>query len=76
MRKLLVRSLGLGPEALACYAFPAVTDAGRFEEEFRDALDRAAPEIDDAPALVAEAVEAYRLSNAVSAAVLAAAAAA
>jgi heme oxygenase len=76
LRKVLVRSLQLGPEALAFYAFPAVTDAARFEEEFRDALDRAAPEVDDVPALVAEAVEAFRLNLAVSAAVLAAAPAA
>lgn len=72
MRKLLARSLGLGPEALAFYAFPAVTDAERFAAELRDALDRAAPEIDDAPALIAEAAEAFRLNIAVSEAVLAA----
>jgi heme oxygenase len=70
MRKLLARSLGLGSEALAFYAFPAVTDVARFEDEFWDALDRAAPEIDDAPALIGEAAEALRLSIAVSEAVL------
>jgi heme oxygenase len=76
MRKVLARSLGLGPEALSFYAFPAVTDPERFEEGIRDALDRAAPEIDDVPGLIAEAAQAVRLDIALAEAVLRAAEAA
>lgn len=65
LRKVLARSLGLGPEALTFYDFPEIADLDDFKQSFRRALDRAGLN----EALVSEAEMAFRLNIALSEAV-------
>lgn len=72
LRRLLARSLGLGPGSLRFYDFPAIADPEAFKAGCRAGLDRAALEIDDMDAVVEEAAVAFELNIAVSKAVQAA----
>ena len=72
LKRLLARTLGLGPEATSFYDFPAIADIDAFKQAFRAALDRAGGEIADPAAVLDEAAEAFRLNIAVSEAVQAA----
>jgi heme oxygenase len=72
LRRLLGRSLGLGPGCLAFYDFPDIPDPEGFKAGYRAALDRAALEIVDVDGVVEEAAAAFRLNIEVSEAVLAA----
>lgn len=69
LRRILARSLGLGAPSLSFYDFPAIADAAAFTAGYRDALDRAALEIEDCAGVVAEAALAFELNIAVSRAV-------
>jgi heme oxygenase (biliverdin-producing, ferredoxin) len=69
LRRLLARSLGLGPESLAFYDFPQIADVEAFKAGYRAALDRAAGEITDIDGVVEEAALAFQLNIAVSNAV-------
>ena len=69
LKRLLARSLGLGPEALTFYAFPAIADVAATKRRFRAALDLAAADAANQGALLAEATVAFRLNIAVSEAV-------
>jgi heme oxygenase len=73
LKRLLARLLGLGPEALSLYEFPLIPDPRAFTAEYRTRLDLAGQEIDDAEAVVEEAVTAFRVNIALSEAVQAAA---
>jgi heme oxygenase (biliverdin-producing, ferredoxin) len=59
MKRSLVRSLGLGPDRLAFYEFPAIPDLPAFKLKFRAALDSAAGEIPDTEIVLAEAALAF-----------------
>ena len=74
MRRLIERSLALGPDATAFYDFPDIPDLKAYKAAFRAALDDAAHEIAERGPVVEEAATAFRLNIAVSLAVEAAAA--
>ena len=61
IRRLLVRSLGLGASGLAFYDYPGIDDVDEFKSAYRRAVDRAG-EFVDAGAVVAEAKAAFRLN--------------
>ena len=69
LRRILARSLELGPEALSFYDFPEIDDLESFKAAYRDAIDNA----DVPPAMrdviVHEACEAFRHNIAISEAV-------
>jgi heme oxygenase len=69
LKRLLARSLGLCPQELAFYDFPAIGDLESFKLAYRGTLDRAGTEIADRAAVVDEAVRAFRLNILVSTAV-------
>jgi heme oxygenase len=62
LKRLLGRSLGLGPEALSFYEFPAIVDAARFKLDFRAAVDGAAASLVDSCAVIDEAAVAFQLN--------------
>jgi heme oxygenase len=68
---LLARSLGLGPEALAFYAYPAA-DLPELRRAYRAALDATGAFV-DVEVVAAEALAAFRLNIALSEAVRSAA---
>jgi heme oxygenase (biliverdin-producing, ferredoxin) len=72
LKKLLARSLALGPDALTFYEFPAIADLAAFKADYRAAIDRAGDEIDDFDAIVEEGALAFRLNIALSVALQAA----
>jgi heme oxygenase len=72
LKRLLARLLGLGPAALSMYEFPLIPNSRAFTAEYRIRLDLAGQEIDDADAVVDEAVTAFRLNIELSEAVQAA----
>jgi len=74
MMRLLARSLGLGPECLAFYAFPGIDDLGRHAGAYRAAFDQAGPELSGVHEVVEEAALAFELNIEVSCAVQAEAA--
>lgn len=69
LKPLLARMLGLGPEALAFYDFPAFPDLAAPKLALRAALDTVPITSDAAQALCDEAVTAFRHNIAVSEAV-------
>lgn len=69
MRRVLERSLGLGPAALHCHDFSSVGDPAAARRLVREALRQAAADAAGMDALVAEARVAFRLNIAVSEAV-------
>ncbi len=66
LQRLLAAVPGIGPQALSFHAFPRIGDAARFRLEYRCALERCAALAADPPALVEEAVRAFRLNIALS----------
>jgi len=72
IRRRLVHSPGLEPEALGFYAFPAIADVGSFTTEYRAGFDRAGAEIAQSQKVLAEACVAFELNIALSEAVAAA----
>lgn len=62
LKRLLGRSIGLGPEALSFYEFPAIADATRFKSDFRAAVDGAATSLVDSRAVIDEAATAFQLN--------------
>ena len=69
LKRLLGRSLNLGPEALSFYEFPAIADAVKFKSDFRVAIDGAAARFVDSRAVVDEAAMAFQLNIALSEAI-------
>ena len=69
LKPLLARMLGLGPDALAFYDFPAFTDLAAPKLALRAALDAVPVASDAAQALCSEAILAFRHNIAVSEAV-------
>lgn len=71
---LLARTLGLGPDALGFYVFPALADLCSVKTAMRDALDAIAVTGTDSERILAEAIDAFRhniaVSNGVQAALL------
>jgi heme oxygenase (biliverdin-producing, ferredoxin) len=76
LRRILIRTLGLEPDALSLYEFPQITDIETFKTDYREAFDRAGLEIGDVRGVLDEGAEAFRQNIAVSEAVRAAAEAA
>jgi heme oxygenase len=62
LKRLLGRSLGLGPETLSFYEFPAVADLAGCKSDFRTAIDAAATSVVDIQAVVEEAATAFRFN--------------
>ena len=62
LKRLLGRSLGLGPDALSFYEFPMIADAARFKSDFRAAVDSAAASLVDSRAVIDEAATAFQLN--------------
>jgi heme oxygenase len=62
IKKILARSLGLQPQALSFYEFPAIPDIPRFKDDYRDALERAGAAVTEYDAVVEEAAIAFQLN--------------
>lgn len=71
LRKLLARLLRIPAAALTLYDFPQIDDVHAYKAEFRQALAQAADEA-DGDAIIDEALQAFRLTIALSCAVEAA----
>lgn len=69
LKRLLGRTLGLGPAELQVYAFPGIDDPAGFKDGLRLALDGAAHQVADIGPLLEEASRAFALTIAVSEAV-------
>ena len=69
LKPVLARNLGLGPEVLAFYDFPALADPAATKAAMRAALDRVPEDSQDAATIVAEAIAAFRHNISVSEAV-------
>jgi len=74
LKPVLARTLGLGPEMLGFYDFPALADVVATKAAIRDAIDAIPADDAAAASIVTEAVSAFRHNIAVSEAVQAAAA--
>ena len=74
LKPVLARTLGLGPEALGFYDFPALADVAATKAAMRDALDAVPVGSPAAERIVTEAIAAFRHNIAVSEAVQRAAA--
>ncbi len=61
LKRLLERSLGLGPDALSFYEFPAIADIAVFKSGLHAAI-AAATSVVDVVAVVEEAAMAFRLN--------------
>lgn len=72
LARLLVRTPGIGAEAVGFYAFPDLADLGRAKEDCRRAIARAEMQLVDRDGVIEEAREAFRLNIALSEAVAAA----
>jgi len=62
LKRLLGRSLNIGPEALAFYDFPDIKDVDAFKTAYKTAIDDAEKNIDDVNAVVEEAAVAFELN--------------
>ena len=69
LKRLLSRTLGLGPRELQFYSFPEIGDLDGFKAELGAALDRAAGEIGDPEATLEQAARSFELTIEVSEAV-------
>jgi heme oxygenase len=69
LARMLGRSLGLGSEALAFYAFDGISDVDAFKGRYRDAIDAAGVAF-GIDAIVAEALRVFELNIELSEAVL------
>lgn len=70
VKRLLTRSLSLGPRTLSFHDFPEIADLQSFKISYRQSFDRAALEIVDVEGVVDEAAVAFRLNIEVSKAIL------
>lgn len=70
IQRRLVHSLGLAPEALGFYAFPAIAAVDQFTAEYRLGFDRAGAEIAQPQTVLTEACLAFELNIALSEAVV------
>lgn len=66
LRRVLARSLGLGPEMLRFYDFPGIADLEAFKIDYRKAIDRAGASAGAVDGIVEEARSAFRHNIAVS----------
>jgi heme oxygenase len=73
MKRLLARSLGLGPDTLAFYDFPAIADLSAFKSEYRKAIDGSIVAGVNPVDVVDEAIVGFRLTIELSEAVAGAA---
>jgi heme oxygenase len=62
LKKLLTRSLGLPPEALAFYDFPDLPDLENFRIEYRRAIDRSARAMTAIKPVIEEAAIAFEMN--------------
>lgn len=62
VKTLLSTSPGLTADQLSFYDFPGIADAEAYKNAFRASLDQAGASADHADAIVAEALEAFRLN--------------
>ena len=69
LARLLAKNLGLDAATLSFYDFPGIGEIGAFRARYREWIDAAGDDIDDADAVVAEACEAFALNIALSDAV-------
>lgn len=70
LKRLLARSPGLEPEALAFYDFPRIADLGAYKTEYRQAFNRIVCDSADRKRITDEADIAFRLNISVSEAVM------
>jgi heme oxygenase len=69
LKRLLGRSLALGPQALNFYDFPDIPDADAFKAGYRKDIDEAVDQIADLAAVIEEAFVAFELNIELSEAV-------
>ncbi len=69
LSRLLAKRMGLEPEALAFYRFPAIADIEAFKARYRAAIDTAGQELADTAPVLEEALVAFRHTIALSEAV-------
>lgn len=69
IRRCLMRSPGLSPEALAFYDFPEIGDMERFKIVYRHGFDRTVAEIADSEGVIDEAIRAFGFNIALADAV-------
>jgi heme oxygenase (biliverdin-producing, ferredoxin) len=70
LRRLLARTVGLGPAELGFYEFDAIADPSSFRRRYRHALDRAGTKLVEIEPVLEEATAAFALNIALSEAVL------
>jgi heme oxygenase len=73
LRRLLARTLGVGPGSLTFLEFPTISDMAAFKADYRAALDRAGSTVGNLDDVVNEAAVAFRLNIHVAEAVQSAA---
>ncbi len=66
LKRLLMKSPGLPPEALSFYDFPAISDHAAFKAEYRGAIIAIGDRIDDPEAVAEEGARAFELNIALS----------
>lgn len=69
LARLLAKNLGLDAAMLSFYDFPGIGEIGAFRARYREWIDAAGDDVEDADAVIAEAREAFVLNIAVSDAV-------
>jgi heme oxygenase len=69
LKRVLGRTLGLGPAELQLYAFPEIADQGRFKQHLKEALDQAAERVVDLEPVLEAAAAGFAATIAVSEAV-------
>lgn len=62
LKRVLARSLGLGPESMSFYDFPSIPDLARFKSEFRAAVDAAGAGLVNGRDVLDEAAVAFQLN--------------
>jgi len=66
LARLLAKNLGLDAAMLSFYDFPGIGEIGAFRARYREWIDAAGDDVEDADAVIAEAREAFVLNIAVS----------
>ncbi len=66
LKRLLARSLDLGPAELSFYDFSVIDDVQAFKADYRAAIDRAGEASEDFDAIVEEGARAFELNIALS----------
>ena len=72
LKRLLTKTLGLGPDSLTFYEFPLIADIERFKSDYRRAIDEAGLHITRPEPVIEEAAVAFEFNIQVSEAVKAA----